>query len=258
MPLGLSKRIVFTVLTLFLAWVLLEISAFFLSWLALGEPFAFAAIPHRRDSMPDHFEPRDASRFARVHPYVGYVLEPTPDSGSKPFRGGPALPISEYGYTDDKLPFQTRGPGRVVVGIVGGSVACSFAINGTKKLEAELAKDSRFAGKQFVFVNMALGAYKQPQQLMTVAYLLSLGAQFDVILNIDGFNEVALGGFATASDLRFPLFPITGGFVSAAPTRRSISRGAGYSYSATSEPSCPGGSGARPGGIRSCATSCGS
>ncbi len=207
MPLSLPKRIVFAVLTLFLAWGLLEISAFFLSWLALDEPFAFAAIQRRRDDLPDHFDSRDASRFARVHPYVGYVMEPTSDSGAKPFPGGPSLPISVYGYIDDKLPFQTRRPGRVVVGIVGGSVACSFAVYGTKKLEAELAKDSRFAGKEFVFVNLALGAYKQPQQLMTVAYLLSLGAQFDVILNIDGFNEVALGGFATASDLQFPAFP---------------------------------------------------
>ena len=88
MPLGLPKRILFAVLTLFLAWGLLEISAFFLSWLALGEPFAFTAIQHRRDTLPNHFDARDASRFARVHPYVGYVMEPTSDSGAKLFPGG--------------------------------------------------------------------------------------------------------------------------------------------------------------------------
>ena len=42
-----------------------------------------------------------------------------------------------------------------------------------------------------MFVNLALFGYKQPQQLTTLAYLMSIGGQFDLVLNIDGFNEVA-------------------------------------------------------------------
>ncbi len=94
-----------------------------------------------------------------------------------------------------------------MIGITGGSVACFFAINGTKRLEEALAQDPRFAGKQFVFVNLALPGYKQPQQLMTLAYLLSLGAEFDMIVNIDGFNEVALDEFENSEKYLFPAFP---------------------------------------------------
>jgi hypothetical protein len=37
-----------------------------------------------------------------------------------------------------------------------------------------------------------LGGYKQPQQLLILNYILSLGQEFDFVINIDGFNEVAL------------------------------------------------------------------
>jgi hypothetical protein len=38
----------------------------------------------------------------------------------------------------------------------------------------------------------ALGGYKQPQQLAALSYLLSRGADHDVVVNLDGFNELAL------------------------------------------------------------------
>ena len=41
-------------------------------------------------------------------------------------------------------------------------------------------------------LTVAMPGYKQPQQLLALAYLLSHGAQIDVVVNIDGFNEVAL------------------------------------------------------------------
>jgi hypothetical protein len=40
---------------------------------------------------------------------------------------------------------------------------------------------------------MAQGAAKQPQQLMKLAYLLAIGQQVDLVINVDGFNEFALG-----------------------------------------------------------------
>ena len=49
------------------------------------------------------------------------------------------MPVSQFGYIDDKSPIQARGPDRTVVAILGGSVACYFAVNGTERLEAELA-----------------------------------------------------------------------------------------------------------------------
>ena len=85
------------------------------------------------------------------------------------------MPISKFGYVDDKEPILARRSDRIIIAILGGSVACHFAaINGVAKLGAELSRSPEFAGKEVVFVNLALSGYKQPQQLMTLAYLLSL------------------------------------------------------------------------------------
>ncbi len=151
---------------------------------------------------------RNSFETAQIHPYAGYVEDPRSENSVRSLSDGRLMPVSEYGYIDDKLPFQSRKPGRVIIGIAGGSVGCFFAVNGTKRLEAELVKDSRFAGKQLVFVNMALGGYKQPQQLTTLAYLLSMGAEFDLVLNIDGFNEVCVGSLENGSNSVFPAFPL--------------------------------------------------
>ena len=42
---------------------------------------------------------------------------------------------------------------------------------------------------------------------MTLAYLMTLGAAFDLVLNIDGFNEVALYELENAGHNIFPAFP---------------------------------------------------
>jgi hypothetical protein len=41
-------------------------------------------------------------------------------------------------------------------------------------------------------VNYAQGGYKQPQQLQTLSYFMALGQEFDAVVNLDGFNEMAL------------------------------------------------------------------
>ncbi|MBT4864459.1 MAG: hypothetical protein HON53_04955, partial [Planctomycetaceae bacterium] len=56
-------------------------------------------------------------------------------------------------------------------------------------------------------VRLAIGAHKQPQQLFALNYLLSLGAEFDYLVNIDGFNEVALAYTDNASVDTFYAYP---------------------------------------------------
>jgi len=91
----------------------------------------------------------------------------------------------DYPYIDDDDEF--------VVGIFGGSVAQWFALQGKDYLALRLKERfSALAGKDIVTLNMAQGGYKQPQQLILMNYLLAIGQNFDLIVNIDGFNEVAL------------------------------------------------------------------
>jgi hypothetical protein len=95
----------------------------------------------------------------------------------------------------------------VVVGIFGGSVAFWFSVQGVDALLQELARIPRFHGKRFVVVRTALGGSKQPQQLMALSYLLALGGHFDVVINLDGFNEIALAPGSLVPKNVFPFFP---------------------------------------------------
>jgi hypothetical protein len=52
-----------------------------------------------------------------------------------------------------------------------------------------------------------MGGFKQPQHLMTLNYLLSLGAYFDLVMTIDGFNEIAGPTTANIPKQVSPYFP---------------------------------------------------
>ncbi len=205
-PLGLRKRLAFIGVSLLLAGLALEALTYLGYWAVVGKPFSWSELDYDRRSILFQMSARQ-SIVAQVHPYVGYVMEPMPDSGVTPFGGEQPVPVSDFGYIDAQLPIGPRDDDAVRVAITGGSVACYFAVNGTDRLAAELRDDPRFAGRRFEFRNLALGGYKQPQQLMTLAYLLALGAKFDVVVNIDGFNEVGLHELENAAHQVFPAFP---------------------------------------------------
>jgi hypothetical protein len=76
--------------------------------------------------------------------------------------------------------------------VVGGSVAQWFALQGADRLRELLSKTPALAGRKITVLNFASGGYKQPQQLIVLEYLLALGQQLDLVINIDGFNELAL------------------------------------------------------------------
>jgi hypothetical protein len=58
-----------------------------------------------------------------------------------------------------------------------------------------------------VVESYAHGGYKQPQQLMTLAWLLARGAAPDVVINLDGFNEVTLPRLENLPEGVHPLYP---------------------------------------------------
>jgi hypothetical protein len=112
-----------------------------------------------------------------VHPYLGFVQHPdlNPNTSPQGFPMNDPLPVS-------------RAPHRLVVGVFGGSFAAGFSLDARDLLVAALEP----LGREVVVVNLAAGGYKQPQQLLALAWALSLGSEFDIVLNIDGFNEVVL------------------------------------------------------------------
>lgn len=115
----------------------------------------------------------------RVHPFFGYT-----------YTAG-LTNTNNYGFNcPHNLPLKKENPNWYIIGIFGGSVADDFYRDGSERLAEQLKKKPAFAEKEIVFLNFAVGGYKQPQQLQILAYFLSIGQEFDLVLNIDGFNEV--------------------------------------------------------------------
>ena len=90
----------------------------------------------------------------------------------------------------------------VVVGLLGGSVAADV------KPYLEVALERWFAAKELprrpAVFDLALGGSKQPTQTMIVTNTLLLGGEFDLIVNLDGFNELNSGALR---NIRPELFP---------------------------------------------------
>ena len=77
--------------------------------------------------------------------------------------------------------------------ILGGSVASHLSKGGIEVEDEVFAKtlNNRFNTDRFVIYNAAVGGYKQPQQVFKLIYLDLLGFKPDLVINLDGFNEIA-------------------------------------------------------------------
>lgn len=130
------------------------------------------------------------SQLESLHPYAGWVLNPQVHSASQGSNG--TLPVNRWGLYGDDDDIPTRSQERLIVGVAGGSVAWQMTRDAEETFVSALRQDPRCAGKQVQIIRLAMPGYKQPQQLTLLCYLLSLGFEFDVLINIDGYNEVAL------------------------------------------------------------------
>lgn len=93
-----------------------------------------------------------------------------------------------------------------VVALFGGSVARSTALQTGPQLAAALQAARGPDLPPVRVVNFAISGYKQPQQLFLLAELLLLNTPLDIVVNLDGFNEVALAA-TDAYHGHHPLYP---------------------------------------------------
>ena len=113
-----------------------------------------------------------------LHPYLGFTW--SQESGA-----------NRYGFAGPE-PVLKRSKDSAIVVITGGSVAFSFYYWGQKSFIKKLKRIPAFSNKKIKLLCLAVPGYKQPQQLLALNYFLSMGAEFDLILNLDGFNEAVL------------------------------------------------------------------
>ena len=137
----------------------------------------------------------------RFHPFFGFIQNPSPD-----FR--PGFKINNYGFISPyDYPFKKFKKNQFVIGIFGGSVASDFSIFQVqnKILPQYLKQVPGLQDKEFVILSFATGGYKQPQQLLILNYFLALGQELDLVVNIDGFNEVALSNLNNKNQINLAM-----------------------------------------------------
>ncbi|TXT33379.1 MAG: hypothetical protein FD138_1893 [Planctomycetota bacterium] len=130
------------------------------------------------------------SQFESLHPYLGWVFNP--DSDQPAVFANERLPVNSLGFVDAGESVRKRSPDRIIVGVFGGSVAQQVTTSCEAALRKQLDDVPELAGKDLQIVRLAMSGFKQPQQLMALNYILTLGGEFDVVINLDGYNETAL------------------------------------------------------------------
>ena len=153
------------------------------------------------------------------HPYFGYVLSPG-RTGKYPGKGWESdWKTNNAGFhfiNDPEIlvdyPYKQKN-NEIIVGIFGGSVGSGFALHA--QMDDTLSKSIKkkypeYRNKKIKFLNFSLPGYKQPQQLTSLIYFLGIDQKFDIIINIDGFNEVivALENWNENSDIINPSYSI--------------------------------------------------
>ena len=126
-----------------------------------------------------------ASRWV-VHPYYGFTR-------------------TEAGHPINRAAPPRREDGVVLIALLGGSVSRDVANAFRSALEGWF-QDNGIPLRPVV-QEQAASAMKQPQQAMIIANTLSLGGEYDIIVNLDGFNELILSHNNYFGDGLSPFYP---------------------------------------------------
>ena len=102
------------------------------------------------------------------------------------------LAANNHGYFSERDYPTAADDELFVVGVFGGSAAQWFALQAGPELARQLAGMPGLEGRRVEVLCFAQGGFKQPQTLHALTYFAARGQRFDLILTIDGFNEVAL------------------------------------------------------------------
>jgi len=209
MELSRGKKILFYGIAICLVWITVEC----LSWGACRlryEPLSvleneradiIAAHEQESQGRPAHTNQKN---WNVIHPYLGFVTEGLDRNRKCPDQGF----CDQRARTYEDRPFIQSTEDNLIVAVIGGSFAAGVSYgSGPGFLKAQLKQIPIFKDKDIFIYHLAPGGYKQPQQLLKINYFLSLGAEFDLIINIDGFNEIALPGVENLSKGVHPIFP---------------------------------------------------
>jgi hypothetical protein len=211
MKIAHTKSIFFFAVYLVSMIIIFELSSAIVYRSIFHEYFSYADLQNIRANVvkpalerPDPGGPRG---FWLSHPYYGFVTNPYYGFVHDPKAGSD---VNEYGFFGEENQIQPGDPTTLVVAVAGGSVAAQFALPSYagRALENELKKIPIFQDKKIKILDLGNGAFKQPQALMIINDLLSRGGHIDMLIELDGFNEIALPeAHGNVRDNISPFFP---------------------------------------------------
>ena len=118
-----------------------------------------------------------------LHPFTGYVN--APGSGIKHYDEK----MNRFGYAGDDDMFVIADDDYVVA-ITGGSLAMRLFLDQRELIQQEVSQLEGIPVETVKVLCLGMSGFKQPQSLMAVVYFLSLGGRLDLLINVDGFNEL--------------------------------------------------------------------
>ena len=198
-----KKRIPAWIIYFLIVAVTLEIAPYLISFPLLGHSFSRSelrsrigekneteAVDEKHDNANENNHQNEYLGDHILHPYLGFVSIPHPSYNDFDFPG-----------ID---PLVKKNTEQVNICLMGGSVAKDVYAYSADRIKSNFRNSDKYKNKKINIVVFALGGFKQPQQLMALNYFMALGAEFDFVINLDGFNEVVL---PYSDNLPFHVFP---------------------------------------------------
>ena len=194
------KLIAYTVMAL-ITLIVLELLSTLVYNSMIGESFSRSKIRNEirtisEENLINETQQRQFMGIHVLHPYLGY-------GKNKETR----KQANDYAMIGPD-PIVKKSANSINIAITGGSVANHF-YGQSKLFIEELKKYPKFKDKDINIICLALEGYKQPQQLIALNYFNFLGAEYDIFLNIDGYNDLVLSYNENLASGVNPYFPRT-------------------------------------------------
>ena len=187
---------------------LLAVELGYRGWLAArGDGYSAAAAAERLDRALEGID-RDAAAFTvqADGPEAQAIPQAQPNmvrAVTHPYWGW-SFPRFDQRFARDLPLFEEDA---IELLVLGGSVAQAFHGYSERRLRALLSADPRYAGRELRALSLSSGGFKQPQQVGLLNYALSRGWRPELVINLDGFNELALGAQNWLESGVHPLHP---------------------------------------------------